>query len=109
MNVSGQISQFATFFGGSGSDYSFGTTVDARTNSIIMFGHTSSANGFPLVNSYQDVYKGGDFDMFICKFTIDTGAITGFMSADFISFVIIVIVSIAILVYKKRINSKQVM
>ncbi|MFX1558355.1 MAG: SBBP repeat-containing protein, partial [Promethearchaeota archaeon] len=79
MNGIGQINQFATFFGGIGSDYSFGTILDPRTNSIIMFGHTSSGSGFPLVNSYQDEYKGGDFDMFLCKFTIDSGVIIIFV------------------------------
>ena len=102
MNENGQINQFASFFGGIGSEYSFGTIVDSRTNSIIMFGHTNSMNDFPLVNSYQNEYKGGDFDMFLCKFTIDTGIITIFLSVVFISFFTIVIVSIAVLGYKKK-------
>jgi len=42
-----------------------------------MFGHTSSSDNFPLVKPYQDEYMGGDFDMFICKFTI-----TGTTGAD---------------------------
>jgi hypothetical protein len=102
MDSNGYTHNFATFFGGIGSDYSFGITVDSRTNSIIMFGHTSSVSGFPLINSYQDDYKGGDFDMFLCKFTIDTGVITIFLSVVFISFFTIVIVSIAVLGYKKK-------
>jgi hypothetical protein len=72
MTAGGRVTQFASYFGGSGSDYSFGLALDNSTNSVIMFGHTSSANNFPLVEPYQDEYKGGDFDMFICKFTIDT-------------------------------------
>ena len=106
MNDIGELHQFASFFGGVGSDYSFGTTVDSRTNSIIMFGHMSSLSGFPLVNAYQDEYKGGDFDMFLCKFTIDSGAINLFVTIVFTSFFIITIVLMAISIYNKRINSK---
>jgi len=80
--------------------------VDSRTNSIIMFGHMSSLSGFPLVNAYQDEYKGGDFDMFLCKFTIDSGAINLFVTIVFTSFFIITIVLMAISIYNKRINSK---
>ena len=76
MSENGQVDEFASYFGGSGSDYSFGSAVDTSTNSIIVYGHTSSSYNFPLVNPYQDEYKGGDFDMFVCKFTIYTTATT---------------------------------
>lgn len=74
MNASGHVTEFSSYYGGSGSDYSFGSALDSSTNSIILFGHTSSAHNFPLVAPYQDEYKGGDFDMFICKFTIAAAA-----------------------------------
>ncbi len=92
MSESGQVTVFSSYFGGSGSDYSFGSTLDSSTNSIIMFGHTSSAHNFPLVEPYQDEYKGGDFDMFICKFTI--AATTG---VDF-GTILIVATSIALVI-----------
>jgi hypothetical protein len=72
MTNNGQVTQFASYFGGAGSDYSYGLALDNSTNSIVMYGHTSSSYNFPLVEPYQDEYKGGDFDMFICKFIIDT-------------------------------------
>jgi len=81
MTERGQLTEFASYFGGSGSDYSFGSALDSSTNSIIMYGHTSSSYNFPLVKPYQDEYMGGDFDMFICKFTITgtTGVDIGFL------------------------------
>ncbi|MFW9975261.1 MAG: hypothetical protein ACFFDQ_08360 [Candidatus Thorarchaeota archaeon] len=104
MTKNGQISQFASYFGGSGSDYSFGSALDNSTNSIIMFGHTSSSHNFPLVKPYQDVYKGGDFDMFICKFTITTttGADVGFI---LIASTASVIVVIAVILSRSKIRS----
>ena len=74
MSATGQIDLFASYFGGSGSDYSFGSALDASTNSIILYGHTSSNHNFPLVRPIQEDYKGGDFDMFVCKFTINAAS-----------------------------------
>jgi hypothetical protein len=76
MSETGQIDLFASYFGGSGSDYSFGSALDASTNSIILYGHTSSNHNFPLVRPIQEEYKGGDFDMFVCKFTINAASTT---------------------------------
>lgn len=90
LTENGEMNQFVSYFGGTGADYSFGLGVDTRTNSIIMFGHTSSVSTFPLVIPYQDEYKGGDFDMFISKFTFTTN-----IGADYS---IIIIVSIIVLV-----------
>jgi hypothetical protein len=104
MTAGGQVTQFASYFGGSGSDYSYGLALDNRTNSIIMYGHTSSASNFPLIEPYQDEYKGGDFDMFICKFTIaDTAGVDlGFILVATTSFVLVVVL---LVLYRGRIGS----
>jgi len=92
MSDEGQLKQIATFFGGYGSDYSLGIILEPITNSIFMGGHTSSST-FPLVNPYQDVYKGGDFDTFICKFSLNETTtnigINGVFICSFLFFILI--------------------
>lgn len=108
MTEDGQITQFASYYGGSGSDYSFGSALDSSTNSIIMYGHTSSSNKFPLVRPYQDVYKGGDFDMFICKFTITsptTTPVNGDIGIFVIGSVFSIIAILVIVLSKDKIRS----
>jgi hypothetical protein len=104
MTENGQVTQFASYFGGSGSDYSYGSDLDNSTNSIIVFGHTSSSHNFPLVKPYQDTYKGGDFDMFICKFTIvaTTGVDVGII---LIASTAVLIVVIAVVLSRDKIRS----
>jgi len=102
LTANGQIDQFATYFGGSGADYSFGLGLDASTNNIIMFGHTSSVMNFPLVKPYQDTYKGGDFDMFICKFTITDDAGLDYSILIISSAVILIVVIVIVLGRHRR-------
>ncbi|MHA2365189.1 MAG: hypothetical protein ACXAC7_14615 [Candidatus Hodarchaeales archaeon] len=71
MSADGQELIFASYLGGYGDDYIYGIYLDTDLNSIILFGHANSFD-FPLLNAYQEEYKGGFFDMFICKFDIIT-------------------------------------
>jgi|GEM_PF-3614294 hypothetical protein len=56
---------FSTYFGGNGEDYVGGVTLDA-TGNIYITGFTSSTN-LPMVNSYDDTYNGGVYDIYIIK------------------------------------------
>ncbi|TFG33553.1 hypothetical protein EU527_07765 [Candidatus Thorarchaeota archaeon] len=106
LNKNGQFNQFASYYGGSGADYSFGLGLDIRTNSIIMFGHTSSITNFPLVEPYQDSYKGGDFDMFVCKFTVLTSTEANYDIIVIGSIIGIIVVLVVIgIVYGKHRSS----
>jgi hypothetical protein len=64
---------YATYLGGSGSDYARMTWGDIANNAVYVFGGTNSAN-FPLKNAWQSTYAGGD-DIFITKFSINKSAV----------------------------------
>ncbi|UCG01064.1 MAG: SBBP repeat-containing protein [Candidatus Heimdallarchaeota archaeon] len=65
-NSSGQIT-YATYFGGSLSDYSFGLTTDSVGN-IIIAGKTLSAD-FPTINAWKTNYSNSMVDAFVTKFS----------------------------------------
>ena len=92
LTENGHVDQLMTYFGGAGSDYSFGLGLDTKTNSIIMFGHTNSVVDFPLVRPIQNSYKGGYWDMFFCKFSIATTT-----TSTETNYTIIIVVSIVLI------------
>ncbi|MHA2364092.1 MAG: SBBP repeat-containing protein, partial [Candidatus Hodarchaeales archaeon] len=67
-NSSGQIT-YATYFGGSHSDYSFGLATDSLGN-IIIAGKTLS-DDFPTINAWQANYSNIMVDGFVTKFSAD--------------------------------------
>ena len=60
------IDPWATYYGGSGDDRSYGIDVDGSGNSIIT-GYTSSTSGIATSGAYQTSF-GGSIDAFITKF-----------------------------------------
>jgi uncharacterized protein (TIGR03437 family) len=58
------IVEYATYFGGSGSDIGYGIAVDTQSN-IYITGQTSSAN-FPLKNALDSMLEGAN-DAFVTK------------------------------------------
>ncbi len=58
---------FATYYGGSGEDYSTGVVVDAL-GYIYICGSTYSTNGIATVNAHQITKKGTSGDAFLVKF-----------------------------------------
>jgi hypothetical protein len=58
--------QWATYYGGSSSDYGSGITTDANGN-IIIIGYTESSNAIATIGAHQTVF-GGNTDGFIAKF-----------------------------------------
>lgn len=65
------VRQWATYYGGSGTDQSWGITTDAASN-IYVCGKTTSAN-FPTVAAYQAAYAGGADDAFLVKLNTANG------------------------------------
>ncbi|MFX0092330.1 MAG: SBBP repeat-containing protein [Candidatus Hodarchaeota archaeon] len=61
---------FSTFFGSSGQDW-WGCcmAIDASGN-IVVAGSTTSRD-FPMLNAYQENHAGGEYDVFIAKFSPD--------------------------------------
>lgn len=66
--ASGQL-VYATSFGGSHMDDSFGITLDSSGN-IIFSGRTWSSD-FPTANAYQENYSGVEVDGFVSKLSAD--------------------------------------
>jgi hypothetical protein len=64
-NSSG-VRQWATYYGGSASEWAIGMAIDGNDN-IIMSGYLKSSD-FPVLNSFQSVKHGAD-DAFILKLT----------------------------------------
>ncbi|MDP1727772.1 MAG: SBBP repeat-containing protein [Bacteroidota bacterium] len=62
------IDPWATYFGGSGGDYSNGIAIDGSGNCIIT-GYTGSASGIATSGAYQTSHGGGNDDAFIAKFS----------------------------------------
>ncbi|MHA2246830.1 MAG: SBBP repeat-containing protein [Candidatus Hodarchaeales archaeon] len=67
-NSSGQMT-YATYFGGSDSDHSYGLAVDSLGN-IIISGLTRSAD-FPTINAWKANYSNSMIDGFVTKFSAD--------------------------------------
>lgn len=69
-NTSG-VRQWATYFGGSGSDYGYGITTDT-SNNIIAVGQTTSISGIATTGAYDTLLNGSVstsyMDAFIVKF-----------------------------------------
>lgn len=57
LNVSGSAATYATYLGGSSTDYVYGLTVDGSGNAVVA-GWTNSAN-FPVYGAAQPTYTGG--------------------------------------------------
>ncbi len=66
-NSSGQI-QWATYFGGTSTDWGYGIACDTNNN-IFVTGYTSSASAIASAGAYQTAYAGGGNDVFIAKFS----------------------------------------
>lgn len=76
------VRQWATFFGGSGTEYAYGCSTDA-TGNVFLSGATNSTTGIATTGAYQTTL-GGSNDMFLAKFN-SAGAIqwsTYFGGAD---------------------------
>jgi hypothetical protein len=65
-NASG-ARQWATYYGGSGGDNSYGIAVDSNGN-IMITGYTASTSGIATTNAYQSSGGGTYTDAFIAKF-----------------------------------------
>ena len=62
------LRQWGTYYGGSGSDYGYGVTVDL-TGGVLLAGYvgTTSTSGIASLGAYQTVYGGGAKDAFVAK------------------------------------------
>ncbi len=65
-NASG-VRQWATYFGGSGNEYSYGCVSDAAGN-VYISGATVSSSGIATPGAHQVTYGGGTSDFFLAKF-----------------------------------------
>lgn len=62
------IRSFATYYGGSGNDDFFSTTIDDNLN-VYLAGTTASTTGIATSGSHQQSYGGGSSDCFVVKLT----------------------------------------
>jgi gliding motility-associated-like protein len=60
------IRQWGTYYGGVGTDETYGCCIDSSSN-IYMSGHTTSTTGFSF-GGHQNIYGGGPLDAFLMKF-----------------------------------------
>jgi hypothetical protein len=67
LNSSG-ARQWGSYYGGSGSERGWGTSIDKNGN-LLVTGETSSSSGIATTSSYQDTYGGGSSDAFVTSFT----------------------------------------
>lgn len=58
---------WSTYYGGSGTDYSYSCQLDT-TGNVFLSGITSSTNNISTPGSYQTTYGGGTYDGFLVKF-----------------------------------------
>lgn len=69
LSSNGQELDFSSYFGGTSSDYMSDLEFIPQTsNSFFITGHCSSRD-IPLIDPLQDTYGGGEFDLFISRFT----------------------------------------
>ncbi len=61
------IDPWATYYGGSGEDRSYGIAADGNGN-IVITGSTSSTSGIATSGAFQTSNGGGNYDAFIVKF-----------------------------------------
>jgi len=59
---------YSAYLGGRGDDYGFGIAVDSAGSAVVV-GVTTSALDFPLANAIQTNFAGGQYDVFITKFS----------------------------------------
>ncbi|MDP1727312.1 MAG: SBBP repeat-containing protein [Bacteroidota bacterium] len=69
------IRQWATYFGGTGNDYSYGITSDGSGN-LLITGSTSSGSGIATSGSYQSSGNGNN-DAFVAKFNASGSRLWG--------------------------------
>ncbi|KAA3605889.1 MAG: hypothetical protein DWQ06_03220, partial [Calditrichaeota bacterium] len=65
----GSMLIYSTFLGGSEIDYSYGITYEGSGN-FLLTGNTASID-FPTQNAFDNSYNGGNYDVFISRFTSD--------------------------------------
>jgi hypothetical protein len=65
----GSILEYSTYLGGHSYDYGWGITTDDEGCAYIT-GATESSD-FPMINPYDGSYNGGEYDVFISKFSPD--------------------------------------
>ena len=71
ISANGQKIIFSSFFGGMSSDFVTDLIfLPEVNNSFIITGHLSSSD-IPMINPYQNSYGGGQFDLFITKFSFE--------------------------------------
>jgi hypothetical protein len=61
---------YSANLGGAGNDYGFGIAVDPAGSAVVV-GNTTSSLDFPLTNAIQTNFGGGQYDVFITKFSPD--------------------------------------
>jgi len=66
-NTAGAI-QWATYYGGTGSDYGQNIDVD-KTGGVYITGFTNSTSSIATPGAYHDTYAGGVYDVFLAKFS----------------------------------------
>ena len=59
---------WATYFGGSGDEFSSGMAIDA-SNNLYITGSTTSTSGIATTGAYQTSYAGGSWDAYLVKFS----------------------------------------
>lgn len=69
LDSSGSFLHYSTLFGGEGRDFFEGLAIGAD-NSLTVSGGSDSLD-FPIVNSLQDTFLGGRFDMIVTRLLID--------------------------------------
>jgi uncharacterized repeat protein (TIGR01451 family) len=78
---------YSTYLGGLSGEFGRAIDVDA-SGSAWVAGYTGSSLDFPVVSAFDDSYNGGEFDVFLTKFspdgaTLEKSSFLGGSSADF--------------------------
>lgn len=70
LSPAGDSLSFSTYLGGSADDFAYGVAVN-ESGMIYIVGKTDSSTDFPLANTIQGTYGGGDWDCFTAKLSAD--------------------------------------
>jgi hypothetical protein len=81
-NASGTSTVYSTYLGGSYVEYANGIAVDGFGSAYVA-GHSVSWEDFPLENSYQEMFGGGDKDAFVTKLVFVSQAGLALDDGDF--------------------------